>query len=61
MHPSYGYSAAASVILFVITSVLGALVFYVQRDKDAIANEKKRKAAIKEWKRQQKRGGGFSI
>ena len=58
--PSFGYSAAASVILFVITSILGALVFYVQRDKDAIEKNKKRKQAAKEWKRKQK-GGGFSI
>jgi len=58
--PSFGYSAAASVILFVITSILGALVFYVQRDKDAIEKRKKQKEAMKEWKRKQK-GGGFSI
>lgn len=58
--PSFGYSAAASVVLFVITSILGALVFYVQRDKDAIEKKKKRKQAMKEWKRKQK-GGGFSI
>lgn len=58
--PSFGYSGAASVILFVITSILGALVFYVQRDKDAIEKRKKQKQAIKEWKRKQK-GGGFSI
>ena len=59
--PSYGYSAAASVILFVITSILGALVFWVQRDKDAMELAKKRRQAVKEWKRKQKRGGGFSI
>ena len=59
-NPSFGYSGAASVILFVITSILGALVFYVQRDKDAIEKRKKQKEAIKEWKRKQK-GGGFSI
>ena len=58
--PSFGYSGAASVILFVITSILGALVFYVQRDKDAIEKKKKQKQAAKEWKRKQK-GGGFSI
>lgn len=58
--PSFGYSGAASVILFVITSILGALVFYVQRDKDAIEKNKKRKQAIKEAKRKAK-GGGFSI
>jgi len=61
MSPSYGYSAAASVILFVITSILGALVFWVQRDKDAMELAKKRRQAVKEWKRKQKRGGGFSI
>ncbi|HAG12621.1 MAG TPA: sugar ABC transporter permease [Ruminococcus sp.] len=58
--PSFGYSAAASVILFIITSILGAMVFYVQRDKDAIEKKRKQKQAIKEWKRKQK-GGGFSI
>lgn len=58
--PSFGYSGAASVILFIITSILGALVFYVQRDKDAIEKKKKQKQAAKEWKRKQK-GGGFRI
>ena len=61
LHPSYGYSAAASVILFVITSILGALVFYVQRDKDAIEIKRKRRQAAKEAKRRAARGGGFSI
>jgi len=61
LSPSYGYSAAASVILFIITSILGALVFYVQRDKDAIANNKKKKQLMKEAKRKAARGGGFSI
>ena len=58
--PSFGYSAAASVILFVITSILGALVFWVQRDKDAMEKAKKRRQQIKEAKRRAK-GGGFSI
>ena len=61
MSPSYGYSAAASVLLFILTSILGALVFWVQRDKDAMELAKKRRQAVKEWKRKQKRGGGFSI
>lgn len=60
MRPSYGYSASASVILFFITAILGALVFYVQRDKDAIERNRKRKAAAKEAKRAAK-GGGFTI
>ncbi len=59
--PSYGYSAAASVILFVITSILGALVFYVQRDKHAIEIKKKRKQAMKEAKRMAKQGGGLGL
>ena len=58
--PSFGYSAAASVILFVITSILGALVFWVQRDKDAMEKAKKRRQQIKEAKRRAK-GGGFAI
>jgi len=56
----YGVSGAASVILFIITAILGALVFYVQRDKDAIERNRKRKQAMKEAKRRAK-GGGFSI
>ncbi|MCR4644545.1 MAG: sugar ABC transporter permease [Oscillospiraceae bacterium] len=56
----YGYAGAASVILFFITAVLGALVFYVQRDKDAIEKNRKRREAMKEAKRRAK-GGGFSI
>ena len=61
MSPSYGYSAAASVILFIITSILGALVFYVQRDKDAIEIKKKRKAAARDAKRKAARGGGLGL
>lgn len=61
MNPSYGYSAAASVILFVITSILGALVFYVQRDKDAIEIKKKRKQAAKDAKKRAAMGGGFGL
>ncbi len=60
LSPNSGYSAAASVILFIITSILGALVFYVQRDKDAIEKNRKRKQAMREAKRKAK-GGGFSI
>ena len=56
----YGISAAASVLLFIVTAILGALVFYVQRDKDAIEKNRKRKQAAKEAKKRAK-GGGFSI
>lgn len=47
---NYGYSAAASLILFVITSALGSVCFVMNQDKDA----KKKKELIKEAKRQQK-------
>ncbi len=33
--PNYGYAAAASVILFFITGILGAFAFAMNRDKDA--------------------------
>ncbi len=56
----YGWAGAASVIMFFITAILGALVFYVQRDKDAIEKKRKRREAMKEAKRRA-RGGGFSI
>ena len=39
--PNYGYSAAASVILFVITSILGAIAFAVNKEDDPKAKDKK--------------------
>ncbi|MCQ2465477.1 MAG: sugar ABC transporter permease [Oscillospiraceae bacterium] len=47
---NYGYSAAASVILFFITSILGSFCFAMNADPEA----KKKKALIKEAKRQAK-------
>lgn len=44
---NYGYSAAASVILFFITAALGSICFYMNRDKDEIARKKKNKEARK--------------
>lgn len=32
--PNYGYSAAASVLLFILTAILGAFAFKMNRDKD---------------------------
>lgn len=49
-HPSYGYSAAASVLLFIITALLGSICFAMNQDKD----EKKKKQQIKEAKKQAK-------
>jgi multiple sugar transport system permease protein len=44
---NYGYSAAASVILFVITSALGCICFAMNTDKE----DKKKKALAKEQKK----------
>lgn len=43
LNPNYGYSAAASMILFVITALLGIFIFRFNTDSSAPA--KKRKAA----------------
>ncbi len=43
---NYGYSAAASVILFVITSVLGSVCFAINRDKDAKVKKSKKTSKL---------------
>ncbi len=58
---SYGYAGAASIIIFIITAILGSITFYMNRDKDAIAKKKQRKKAEKQLKAKMKQGGGFSI
>ena len=57
----YGYSGAASVILFIITVALGSITFYLNRDTDAIAKKKQRKKLAKQAKMQSKQFGGLSI
>ncbi len=54
---NYGYAGAASIIIFAITAVLGSITFYMNRDKDAIAQKKQRQRAAKQLKARQKRGG----
>ncbi len=49
-HPNYGYSAAASVLLFFVTALLGSICFGMNRDKD----ELKKKKQIKEARKQAK-------
>lgn len=61
IEPSYGYSGAASVILFFITGCLGMIIFYLNRDKDEIAKKKQRKKLAKQLKAQNKQFGGLSI
>lgn len=60
-NPNYGFSGAASIILFFITIALGSVTFYMNRDKDAAARKKERKAAAKKLKAQQKGLGGMEI
>ena len=60
-NPNYGFSAAASVILFVITIALGSITFFFNRDKDEAARKKERKANMKALKAKQKGLGGMEI
>ena len=59
--PSYGYSAAASVILFFITGILGIFVFYFNRDKDEAERKKKLKKLNKQAKMRNKGFGGLDL
>jgi cellobiose transport system permease protein len=54
----YNRAAAASLILFLIIAVLSSFVFFLLRDKEAIKQEKQRKAFIKEAKRKAKLAAG---
>ena len=54
---NYGYAGAASIVIFAITACLGAITFYMNRDKDAIAKKKQRKKAEKQYKAKMKQGG----
>jgi multiple sugar transport system permease protein len=58
---NYGYAGAASIIIFAITACLGAITFYMTRDKDEIAKKKQRKKIAKQLKQESKQFGGFSI
>ena len=60
-NPNYGFYAAASVILFFITIILGSVAFYMNRDKDELAKKKERKANMKALKAKQKGLGGMEI
>ena len=57
----FGYAGAASVILFIVTLILGSITFYLNRDKDEIAKKKQRKKLQKDAKAKSKQFGGLSI
>lgn len=60
-NPNYGTSATASVLLFIITAILGSITFYMNRDKDEIAKKKQVKKLIKQAKQRSKGFGGLEI
>jgi multiple sugar transport system permease protein len=60
-YQNYGYSGAASVLLFMVTLLLGSITFYMNRDVDAIAKKKQRKKLAKQVKAQNKQFGGLSV
>ena len=60
-YQNYGYSGAASVLLFIVTLILGSITFYMNRDVDAIAKKKQRKKLAKQVKAQNKQFGGLSV
>jgi multiple sugar transport system permease protein len=57
----FGYAGAASVLLFIVTVILGSITFYLNRDPDEIAKKKQRKKLIKDAKAKSKQFGGLSI
>jgi multiple sugar transport system permease protein len=58
---NYGWSGAASVLLFIVTLILGCITFYLNRDTDEIAKKKQRKKLAKQAKIQNKQFGGLSL
>lgn len=60
--PQYGLAATISVFLFVVTAILSCIVFYLMRDKDAIAQKKHMKKIRKQQIAKVKgKAGGLGI
>jgi len=59
--PKMGFAGAASVLLFIVTLILGCIAFYLTGDKDERAKKKQRKKAAKQFKQQNKQFGGHAI
>lgn len=47
---NYGFSASASIVLFILTGILGAIVFRINTDKDELAEKKRRRNEAKKLK-----------
>ncbi len=52
--PQYGIAGAASIMLFIVTAILGIFVFRMNRDVDEARKKKERKELVKAYKKQQK-------
>lgn len=59
--PQYGIAGAASIMLFIVTAILGIFVFRMNRDQDEARKKKERNEMIKQYKREQKlaKNGGL--
>jgi multiple sugar transport system permease protein len=57
--PKMGYAGAASVILFIITVILGCIALYAMRDEYEIKIRKATKKSAKQAKLRDKQFGGF--
>ncbi len=59
--PDYGIAGAASMILFIVTAILGLIVFRLNRDDDEHRKKMERKALVKAYKAEQKsaKNGGL--
>src|SRR5690606_28795913 len=53
----YNRAAAASMVMFVIATILSGLLFYFMRDEDEVKLKKEKKRARKEQARRAKEGG----
>ena len=58
---NYGQSGAASVILYIITGIMGIFVFRIQRDNEAHEDKKRLKKQMKQAKLKAKGRGGLDI
>lgn len=56
----YNRAAAASMILFILVTILSSIIFYIMRDKDEVKLRKEKRAQIKAYKRAEKASGGVA-
>jgi multiple sugar transport system permease protein len=52
----YNRASAASMIMFVIISILSVIVFYIMRDKQEVEIERMKRRQIREYRKAEKSG-----